>query len=62
MGAGRVQNAQMVEELSDSTLDERHLHLRRPRSTRQRSFPQAMRMMSDGHGIPIRAYGSEFEV
>jgi hypothetical protein len=52
----------MVEELSDSTLDERHLELRRPRSTRQRSFPQAMRMMSDGHGTQIRAYVSEFEV
>ena len=52
----------MVEELSDSTLGERHLDLRRPRSSRQRSFPQAMRMMSDGHGTQIRAYGSEFGV
>jgi hypothetical protein len=52
----------MVEELWNFTLDERHLHLRRPRSSCQRSFPQAMLMMSDGHGIPIRAYGSEFEV
>ena len=52
----------MVEELSDSTLGERHLDLRRPRSSRQRSSPQAMRMMSDGHGTQIRAYGSEFGV
>ena len=52
----------MVEELSDSTLGERHLDLRRPRSSRQRSFPQAMRMMSDGHGTQIRAYVSEFDM
>ena len=62
MGTGVIPNAYMVEELSDSTLDERHLDLRRPRNSRQRSFPQVMRMTSNGHGTQIRACVSEFGV
>ena len=49
----------MVEGLSNSTPDERHLDLRRPRNTRPRSFSQAVRITFNGHGTQIRAYGTE---
>ena len=42
MGAGTIPNAHMVEELSDSTLDERHLDLRRLRSAVEEVKKQVM--------------------
>ena len=42
MSAGMMSNATMVEELSNSTLDERHLHCRRLRGHQTRSFWQAV--------------------
>ena len=44
MSAGMMSNATMVEELSNSTLDERHLHCRRLRGRQKRSFLQAVVM------------------
>ena len=42
MGAGGIPNAYMVEELSDSTIDERHLDLRRLRSAVEEVKKQVM--------------------
>ena len=42
MGAGTLVIAQMVEELSDSTIDERHLDLRRLRSAVEEVRNQGM--------------------
>ena len=42
MGAGGIPNAYMVEELSDSTIDERHLELRRLRSAVEEVKNQVM--------------------
>ena len=42
MGAGGIPNAYMVEELSDSTIDERHLDLRRPRKASEEVKQQVM--------------------
>ena len=44
MSAGMMGIATMVEELSNSTLDERHLHCRRLRGRQTRSFWQAVVM------------------
>ena len=44
MSAGMTSIATMVEELSNSTLDERHLHCRRLRGRQTRSFRQAVVM------------------
>ena len=44
MSAGMTGNATMVEELTNSTLDERHLHCRRLLGRQTRSFRQAVVM------------------
>ena len=42
LGAGTLVIAYMVEELSDSTIDERHLDLRRPRKASEEVKKQVM--------------------
>ena len=48
----------MLEELWNSTTDERHLHLRRPRSDVEDTKRQVMWMLKDDFDMCRRCYGS----
>ena len=58
MGAGTLAIAYMVEELSDSTIDERHLDLRRPRKASDEVKKQVMCVLVKGVYTYNRCYGS----
>ena len=58
MGAGVIPNAYMVEELSDSTPDERHLDLRRLRKASEEVKRQWRGMLKCDFDTCSRCYGS----
>ena len=58
MSAGMMSNATMVEELSNSTLDERHLHCQRLLGRQTRSFRQAVVMKEKDVDTSNRGCGS----